>query len=165
MATILQAYEEVPMQQKHIIPLDFESTKVVPESHVWTEKDDFPSDDTFQSDDEKSKSPIPVIDLMAPNAVELIGHACETWGVFQLTNHGISSSLIDDVESQARRLFALPTEQKLKVLRSARGTTGYGCARMTQFLSKSLWHEGFTIAGCPVDHARKLWPHDHRAFW
>ncbi|XP_027080012.1 gibberellin 3-beta-dioxygenase 1 [Coffea arabica] len=166
MGTVSGAYKDVPMRLKHVIPLDFESTKVVPESHIWPETENFPLSDRVlpSDDDEKSKSWIPVIDLMAPNVVELIGHACETWGIFHLTNHGIPSSLIHDVESQARRLFSLPTEQKLKALRSADGATGYGAARMVPFLTKYLWHEGFLIAGSPIEHASVLWPHDHKTF-
>ncbi|CAI9094431.1 OLC1v1030172C1 [Oldenlandia corymbosa var. corymbosa] len=161
MATLSDAYKVIPMTLKHIIPPDFESLKRVPDSHVWPQTDvDLP----LQDDDEKPERSIPVIDLMAPNAVELIGHACEDWGAFQLTNHGISTNLIDEVESQARRLFVLPTIEKLKVLRSTDGMTGYGASRMAQSFPKLLWHEGFTIMGSPLHHAQQLWPHDHQVF-
>ncbi|KAL3500435.1 hypothetical protein ACH5RR_039528 [Cinchona calisaya] len=165
MASLSRPFEETPMHIKKIIPLDFESTKVVPESHVWQETDGFPSNcDILQFDEENSKSSIPVIDLMAPNVVELIGHACETWGTFHIINHGIPSSFVEDVESQARRLFALPIEQKLKALRTAGGSAGYGAPRMSKFFTQRLWHEGFTVVGSAVDHAKELWPHDHQAF-
>ncbi|XP_059317909.1 gibberellin 3-beta-dioxygenase 1-like isoform X1 [Lycium ferocissimum] len=159
MATTLQeAYKENPLDLQHILPIDFHSVQKVPDSHLWPKINNFPS-----NVDEKTPN-VPIIDLLAPNVVELIGHACKTWGVFQVVNHGFSSKLLDEVESQARRLFALPAEQKVRVLRSAGGATGYGAARITPFFSKFMWHEGFTIMGSPLDHARELWPHDYQYF-
>lgn len=97
--------------------------------------------------------------------MDLIGHACEKWGAFQLKNHGIPFGVIEDVEEEAKRLFALPTEQKLKALRSPGGATGYGRARISPFFPKFMWHEGFTIIGSPSHDAKKIWPNDYARFW
>ncbi|KAJ8542085.1 hypothetical protein K7X08_016951 [Anisodus acutangulus] len=159
MATTLQeAYKENPINIQHILPIDFHSIQQVPDSHLW------PKINNFQASLDEKNPNVPVIDLLAPNVVELIGHACKTWGVFQVVNHGVCSKLLDEAESQARRLFALPAEQKVRVLRSAGGATGYGAARITPFFSKFMWHEGFTVMGSPLDHARELWPHDYQYF-
>ncbi|KAJ0031463.1 hypothetical protein Pint_12738 [Pistacia integerrima] len=156
MSTLSEAYRDFPLHLHHIIPLDFNSTRAVPESHIWPN-----SDDLISSHDHPS---LPVIDLNDPQVTQLIGHACETWGAFQLVNHGIPLNLLKDAESETRRLFSLPTRQKLKVLRAPGGTTGYGIARITPFFAKYMWHEGFTIIGSPFDHAKQLWPHDHAQF-
>lgn len=159
MSTLLEAYKDNPVQLHHLIPLDFPSLSAVPESHVWPESHNLrpsPSGENFS---------IPVVDLKDPNIADNIFSACQTWGIFQVTNHGLPSGLLEDVECEARRLFSLPVEQKRKVLRSPGGATGYGCARITPFFPKLMWHEGFTIMGCSVDHARVLWSHDYKRFW
>ncbi|XP_031407499.1 gibberellin 3-beta-dioxygenase 1-like isoform X2 [Punica granatum] len=94
----------------------------------------------------------------------MVGPACEAWGMFQVINHGISTTLIRDVESEARRFFSLPAKEKMKALRSPGGAAGYGVARITPFFNKFMWHEGFTIVGSPMDHAREVWPHGYRRF-
>ncbi|OMO52394.1 Oxoglutarate/iron-dependent dioxygenase [Corchorus capsularis] len=151
-----EAYRETPIHLRHIIPLDFHSVPTVPDSHVW------PKSDAFSSDDDRFS--IPIVDLNDPDAVKLIGHACETWGAFQVINHGIPLNLLDDMESETRRLFSLPAQQKMKALREPAGIAGYGIARISPFFPKYMWHEGFTMSGSPVDHARALWPNDNARF-
>lgn len=160
MTTLSEAYRDHPLHLHHIAPLDFAAVQTMPDSHVWRPESD--NDFSFQ---EELPPDVPIIDLADPNASELIRHACETWGVFQLVNHGVSLSLLEEVENEAGRFFALPAPQKLKALRTPCGATGYGVARITPFFSKYMWHEGFTIIGSPVDHVRELWPHDHERFW
>jgi len=74
-------------------------------------------------------------------------------------------SVVEEVEEEAKRLFALPADRKLKALRSATGATGYGRARISPFFPKHMWHEGFTIMGSPCDDAKKIWPNDYAPFW
>ncbi|KAK1385662.1 Gibberellin 3-beta-dioxygenase 1 [Heracleum sosnowskyi] len=157
MSDLSEAYRDYPVHLQHIIPLDFHTVDSVPESHEW------PHSDCLKAViDEIS---IPVIDLMDPSAEKLVGHASENWGIFQVTNHGVPLSMLMDVECEARRLFLLPIEEKLKVLRSPEGATGYGAARISPFFSKFMWHEGFTIIGSSsLDHAKELWPHEHKRF-
>ncbi|XP_073129575.1 gibberellin 3-beta-dioxygenase 1-like [Henckelia pumila] len=158
--TLSEVYGDTPLQLKHIVPLDFDSIRHLPDSHVWTEPVDLSSKKNVHESDI-----VPIVDMTAPNVVELVGNACRKWGMFQVTNHGVPSGLLGDAESHARRLFALPAEQKLKALRSPGGATGYGLARISPFFSKLMWHEGFTIMGASaVDHAKLLWPHDYEAF-
>ncbi|KAI3738028.1 hypothetical protein L2E82_28046 [Cichorium intybus] len=77
---------------------------------------------------------------------------------------GVPMELVKKVESEARRLFALTTHEKRKVLRSPGGATGYGLPRISPFFPKCMWHEGFTIMGSCVDDAKVLWPHDYQRF-
>ncbi|XP_050365669.1 uncharacterized protein LOC126784231 [Argentina anserina] len=148
---------ETPSDQayKHIIPLDFNSVKSVPDSFVWLQSD------VVQSDDGLS---VPVIDLMDSNAPKLIVEACETWGIFQLKSHGIPTKIIEDIESEARKLFDLPIDQKLKAVRSPDGVSGYGIVPMQSLFSTFMWHEGLTILGSAIDQAKVLWPDDYKQF-
>nr|GMD41369.1 gibberellin 3-beta-dioxygenase 1-like [Ipomoea batatas] len=111
MTTLSEAYKEHPLSLEHIIPLDFQSLHKVPDSHLWPKITDNPNH-------HKQFASIPTVDLLAPNVVELIGHACETWGMFHVVNHGVSPSLVDEVEAQAYRLFTLPAHRKMKALRA-----------------------------------------------
>ncbi|CAN0877663.1 Gibberellin 3-beta-dioxygenase 1 [Linum grandiflorum] len=118
------------------VPFDFDSIRTVPETHVWPPPGD--GEQVFS---------IPVVDFSAPSeqSRKLIAEACEEWGMFQLTNHGIPSELLKEVEAQARRLFALPASRKLKALRSPDGVSGYGLPRISQFFEKHMWNEGDVI--------------------
>ncbi|XP_061359583.1 gibberellin 3-beta-dioxygenase 1-like [Gastrolobium bilobum] len=162
--TLSEAYRDLPLNLHHIIPLDFSSLRTLPDSHAWPQSDDDHHHFSFNGCYDGVESFIPIIDLMDPNAMELIGLACEKWGAFQLKNHGIPLSVIEEVQVEAKKLFALPAEQKLKGLRSAGGATGYGRARISPFFTKYMWHEGFTIMGSPSDDAKKIWPNDYERF-
>nr|XP_010914990.1 gibberellin 3-beta-dioxygenase 1-like [Elaeis guineensis] len=144
---------------RHPRHFEFESVREVPDSHAWPDLHDHPSVEPSGPDS------VPVVDLASPDAVPRVGRACEEWGVFQVTGHGVPSDLLDRLESQTRRLFSLPTHQKLKAARSPGNISGYGLAPISSFFSKLMWSEGFTIAGSPLEHARKLWrPEDSGEF-
>ena len=165
--SISNAYQATNIHLNNIIPLDFVSVLQLPESHVWTDDDDSGKDRRtclVRQPRAVAASP-PVIDLQAPDAVGLVGDACRTWGVFQVTNHGVPHDLLEGVEDHVRRLFELPNDQKLKALRAPNGVTGYGVPRFSPFFPKLMWHEGFTIAGSPMEHAKLLWPHHYEEFW
>lgn len=155
------AFKSHPVDIHHK-QLDFNSVQELPDSYAWSRVDD--DEDACQDDRVDSES-VPIVDLADPNALKLIGRACRTWGVFQVTNHGISKKLLDDIESLGRTLFSLPVQEKLKAARSPEGVSGYGLARISSFFPKLMWSEGFTIVGSPLDHFRQLWPHGHTKFW
>ncbi|KAL8465756.1 hypothetical protein ACS0TY_035017 [Phlomoides rotata] len=147
-----------PVNLQHKL-LDLNSFKELPETHAWSSPlDGHPF--SAATDDES----IPIIDLNDQNATQLIGHACKTWGLFQVINHNISKNLLDEIELVGSELFSLPMHQKLRAARPANGVSGYGVARISSFFQKLMWSEGFTIAGSPVEHARKLWPQDYHKF-
>lgn len=143
----------------HHTDLDLNSVRELPDSHLW------PALDSDASGAVAEVEPMPVIDLADPDVVGRIGHASETWGGFHLTGHGVQLGLIDRLESQVRRLFSLPTEQKLKAARGPASFNGYGQVPIASFFEKSLWSEGFTITDSSVDWARRLWPDDYIEFW
>ncbi|GMJ14248.1 ARABIDOPSIS THALIANA GIBBERELLIN 3 BETA-HYDROXYLASE 1, GA REQUIRING 4, gibberellin 3-oxidase 1 [Hibiscus trionum] len=134
---------------------DFNSLQELPDSYAWNHQPDY---DYPSSSDAES---VPIIDLNEPNALQAIGRACKTWGVFQVINHGVPTGLLDMAEFTSRTLFSLPVNQKLKAARSPGGVSGYGFARISSFFSKLMWSEGFTIVGSPHEHFRQLWPRDY----
>lgn len=149
----------MPSRQLTDIQLqDLSSVKELPDSYTWNQLDeDYPL---------ITNESLPVIDLQDPNAINLVGHACRTWGAFQIINHGVPTSLFHDVEGISKNLFSLPAQQKQKVARSPDSLSGYGLARISPFFSKLMWYEGFTIAGGSlVEHFRQLWPRDYTTYW
>ncbi|KAH7565132.1 hypothetical protein ACOSP7_020708 [Xanthoceras sorbifolium] len=153
-STLSDAFKGHPVHHHHKHP-DFTSLQELPDSYAWTQLDE---NSTAVCEG------VPVIDLHDPNALQLIGHACKTWGVFQIINHGISTSLLEKIESTSRSLFSLPIQQKLKASRPPDGVSGYGLARISSFFSKLMWSEGFTIAGSPLDHFCQLWPENYSQY-
>ncbi|KAL7162389.1 hypothetical protein ACSBR2_042804 [Camellia fascicularis] len=159
---VSDAFRTHPVHSPHK-HLDFNSLEELPESHAWTSLEKYSSSDSVETITGIKES-VPVIDLNDPNAMELVGHACRTWGVFQVTNHGINTSVLNRVESAGKSLFSLPIQQKLKAARSPEGVSGYGVARISPFFPKLMWSEGFTIFGSPLEHACQLWPQDYSNF-
>lgn len=135
--------------------LDLQSAREVPDSYAWPTLHDHPT----------ASEPMPVIDLADRDAARSIARACMSWGAFQVTGHRIAPRLLDALEAEIRRLFALPIQQKLKAAISPDDKSGYGPIVLSKFCGKLMWSEGFTILGSPVDQARKLWPNDHHKFW
>lgn len=141
-------------REKH---LDLNSIKELPESYAWSSEDDCPSSSNSEA--------VPVINLKDSNAMKHVGYACKTWGVFQVTNHDIPITLLNNMEASGRKLFSLPFQQKLKAARSLDGVSGYGVARISSFFPKLMWSEGFTLIDSPHQHAQKLWPQGSGNFW
>ncbi|KAH0674504.1 hypothetical protein KY290_024753 [Solanum tuberosum] len=61
------------------------------------------------------------IDLSSPDihtSVTLLKQACLDSGFFYVVNHGISQEFMDEVFAQSKKLFDLPLEEKMKILRN-----------------------------------------------
>ncbi|KAI4354064.1 hypothetical protein L6164_002964 [Bauhinia variegata] len=151
MSSITDSYKANPMKPNLIIPLDFDNVHDVPESHRWTISTEDPVVDP-------ATCSLPLVDLSDPNSTSLKRQACEKWGAFQMINHGIPLNVFEEVEIQTRRLFTLPTQQKLSALRSPDSVTGYGMPHIQTFYPKLMWTEGFQLIGYPMKDATKLWP-------
>ena len=159
MPSLSEAFRTHPVYLHHKHHSDFNSLQqYLPDSYAWTQQDS----DAYADTNDKS---VPVIDLKEPNAVKLIGHACRTWGVFQVVNHGVPMKLFTDIQRACLALFSLPLHQKLKAARSPDGVSGYGRARISSFFPKLMWSECFTILDSPLHLFLQLWPQDHAKYW
>ncbi|OWM79688.1 hypothetical protein CDL15_Pgr023100 [Punica granatum] len=61
---------------------------------------------------------VPVIDLGCParaSIIREIGHACASYGFFQVINHGVSKEMVERMFGVAREFFGLPVEEKMKL--------------------------------------------------
>lgn len=76
-----------------------------------------------------------------------IGAACHDTGFFYLENHGIEPPIFDSVYAQARKFFALPMNEKMKLYigKSARNR-GYSPMREEKLSAKGDLKESFDLA-------------------
>ncbi|KAK2383926.1 protein SRG1 [Trifolium repens] len=106
---------------------------------------------------------LPVIDLSKLlshdlNQPELkkLHYACKEWGFFQLINHGVSGSLVENVKKGAEEFFNLPMEEKKKFEQREGDVQGYGQAFVVSEEQKLDWADMFFLFTLP-SHIRK--PH------
>uniref|UniRef100_A0A7I4CR67 Fe2OG dioxygenase domain-containing protein n=1 Tax=Physcomitrium patens TaxID=3218 RepID=A0A7I4CR67_PHYPA len=74
--------------------------------------------------------PLECINMASPDKHETaarVREACVTSGFFYLVNHGVDSALLDEVFVQSKKFFALPLEEKMKVIhdKNHRGYTPF----------------------------------------
>ncbi|KAF6138800.1 hypothetical protein GIB67_025962 [Kingdonia uniflora] len=112
-------------------------------------------------------SEIPVISLAGIDETEgrrgeickKIVEACEGWGVFQVVDHGVDTSLITEMARLAREFFALPPEEKLKFDMTGGKKGGFIVSSHLQGEAVQDWREIMTYFSYPIrtrDYSR--WP-------
>ncbi|KAL9239847.1 hypothetical protein vseg_014128 [Gypsophila vaccaria] len=166
MGILSEASKENPIDDNFISPIDFNSSKNVPKSHDWFDETTLSSSSNDSKINPNSKevskellTSIPIIDLNDPNILVKIYNACENWGFLQITNHGVSNEILEKLETQVKKLFDLPFDEKMKALRAPDSSAGYGSPKIAPFFPKKMWTEGFTILGDSLfHHAKLLWP-------
>ena len=118
---------------------------------------------------------VPVIDVAevfadsssnaAVSAIDQIAEACQTWGFFQVVNHDISTDQIAEVWQQTHALFALPVEEKLKMLRNRENPWGFYNNELTKNQRDKKEVFDFTREGVdPIYHQTNRWPEHQPAF-
>ncbi|KAL0699525.1 hypothetical protein Bca4012_055647 [Brassica carinata] len=123
-----------PIHLPHSHQPDFTSLPELPDSYTWTSKDDplF----TAPLSPQAAVENIPLIDLNHPDAANQIGHACRTWGAFQIANHGVPLELLQGIEFLTGSLFQLPVQRKLK---AASDIVEQYEEQMQKLASKLMW--------------------------
>ncbi len=112
---------------------------------------------------------LPIIDIAPlysddesawPDVAERIDRACREWGFFYIVGHPISSERIDTLLGAAKRFFALPAEEKLKIdITQTAHHRGYGAIATEQLDPskpsdlKETFDMGFHM---PADHPEVL---------
>ncbi|XAR66639.1 Codeine 3-O-demethylase [Bertholletia excelsa] len=106
---------------------------------------------------------IPVIDLQqllvgeaTDFELEKLHDSCKEWGIFQLVNHGVSSSLVDKLKSDIVEFYKLPLEEKMRYKLRPGEVEGYGQTIIVEEGQKVDWADRFYMLTNPV-HRRK--PH------
>ncbi|KAF8008403.1 hypothetical protein BT93_K2169 [Corymbia citriodora subsp. variegata] len=114
---------------------------------------------------ETSLLQVPVIDLSKLSSsdgdsmesnLEKLDAACRDWGFFQLINHGVSCSLLEEVKLGIQEFFKLPMEEKRKFWQQEGDLQGFGQAFVVSEEQKLDWGDMFYVVSLPR-HLRK--PH------
>ncbi|CAJ2677726.1 unnamed protein product [Trifolium pratense] len=101
---------------------------------------------------------LPVIDLSILMSQDLnlkepelhkLHSACKEWGFFQLINHGVSTSLVENVKIGAKEFYNLPIEEKLKFSQKEGDVEGYGQAFVMSEEQKLDWADMFFLVTLP----------------
>ena len=102
---------------------------------------------------------VPVIDIAdldgAP-ARAAIDRACTGWGFFQVTGHGMDRSVIDEIFAMSRAFFALPADDKRRILRDADNPWGYYDKELTK--NRQDWKEIYDFGPDVGDGRSPRWP-------
>ncbi|KAE8703339.1 Protein SRG1 [Hibiscus syriacus] len=116
----------------------------------------------LRSDVEKAVVPdqalqIPVIDMQklvsgGPNnsEIEKLDFACEERGIFQLVNHGVDSTLVENLKTQIAKFFKLPMEEKKKWWQTPGNAEGFGQAFVVSEDQKLDWGDLFFMLTHPL---------------
>ncbi|KAL6546440.1 hypothetical protein OROMI_022161 [Orobanche minor] len=115
------------------------------------------------SSDNNSFAPIPVLDmkkLLAEEGenrrLEKFHSTCKDWGIFQLVNHGVDSSLLEKLKYEIQEFYKLPLEDRLRYRIRAGEVEGYGQKIVVSEDQKVDWADRFYMITNPI-HRRK--PH------
>lgn len=102
---------------------------------------------------------IPTIDMRSlvsqegrNSELEKLHATCKEWGIFQLVNHGVSSSLMEKLKYEIQELFKLPIEEKMKYRIRPGDVEGYG--NVTRSDGNLDWGDRFYMMTNPT-HRRK----------
>ncbi|CAK9170719.1 unnamed protein product [Ilex paraguariensis] len=123
------------------------------------------SDRPNLNDVEISDGSIPLIDLQGlhgPHRVDVIkqiGLACQQDGFFQVKNHGISESLVNNMLRIAGEFFRLPESERLKIysddpLKTTRLSTSFNIR--TEKVSN--WRDFLRLHCYPLEDFVNEWP-------
>ncbi|RZC22600.1 protein DMR6-LIKE OXYGENASE 1-like [Glycine soja] len=108
---------------------------------------------------------IPLIDLQdlhGPNRshiIQQIDQACQNYGFFQVTNHGVPEGVIEKIMKVTREFFGLPESEKLK----SYSTDPFKASRLSTSFNVnsekvSNWRDFLRLHCHPIEDYIKEWP-------
>ncbi|KAJ0783602.1 putative codeine 3-O-demethylase [Helianthus annuus] len=108
------------------------------------------------SDDDARVPSVPVVDLhclLSGSCSELhkLHTASKEWGFFQVINHGISESILEDFKTEVLNMFNLPMEEKLKLWQEEDNHEGFGQLFVVSEDQKLDWSDMFYLTTLPHD--------------
>ncbi len=102
---------------------------------------------------------VPMIDLGDRASVGQIADACREWGFLQVVGHGIPRMLVEKVRESTHSFFALPVDQKERIIRTRENPWGYYNNELTKNQRDKKEVFDYASGGIdPVYGAKNRWP-------
>ncbi|XP_047336756.1 probable 2-oxoglutarate-dependent dioxygenase SLC1 [Impatiens glandulifera] len=147
--------------QKGVKRLYDKGISKLPTQYIWPALDR-PDMSKTQSDNLQ----LPVIDfaeLQGPNRIrvlESLQKACETYGFFQVVNHGIPVDVTSTMMEASKRMFELPFEEREKYMTpDMAALVRYGTSFIQTMDGVLSWRDFFKLTcNPPVSQAVQNWP-------
>ncbi|KAH9625160.1 hypothetical protein KSS87_022546 [Heliosperma pusillum] len=96
--------------------------------------------------------------LDSEEELQKFGSLINSWGCFQLVNHGIPSSKLDQVLEVCKEFFSLPIEEKQKYIQDPGQLEGWGGDTMSKDQNFN-WSDRFLLLFYPEETRNpKFWP-------
>ncbi|KAF6985551.1 hypothetical protein CFC21_003395 [Triticum aestivum] len=145
----------------------FADSTVIPDRYA---RPDEVGDGVVVGDDESHE--LPLVDmarLLDSESSEAetakLGSACRDLGFFQLTNHGLDESVVQDMKNNAMQFFRLPLEKKNAVGIQAGGLGGFGHHFTGPSRDKLDWAESLILTTQENEQTNvEFWPADPPTF-
>ncbi|KAG6692116.1 hypothetical protein I3842_10G097000 [Carya illinoinensis] len=110
---------------------------------------------------ESSLPSVPVIDLerlviedSSNSELERLHSACKDWGFFQVVNHRVSTSLLEEFRTEIENFFRLPYEEKKKLWQQADNHEGFGQLFVVSEDQKLDWSDMFYVTTLPLNQRK-----------
>ncbi|XP_066341691.1 2-oxoglutarate-dependent dioxygenase 11-like [Miscanthus floridulus] len=109
---------------------------------------------------------IPVVDLgrfidsqTSQQEAAVLKSACEDWGFFQVKNHGIPETVLENMRNNLEYFFRLPLDEKNKFAQLPRDLQGYGQAFVESEHQTLDWCDRlYLVTQPPHDRDMRPWP-------
>jgi len=146
--------------------LSFTTVKEIADSGITQVPSIFLQPQTTQVPHGVRSQQIPVLDLKGlegdgrTEILQQISNACETWGIFQVVNHGVPTMVMDKMMEAARRFNREPVEEKMKYSNPDNSTAliHYGSGFTFHRSQAQLWKDAITINCAPRSPPPSEWP-------
>nr|ADN39436.1 flavonoid biosynthesis oxidoreductase protein [Solanum lycopersicum] len=111
---------------------------------------------------------VPIIDLSCGDQAQIIrqiGEACQTYGFFQVINHGVPKEVVEKMLGVAGEFFNLPVEEKLKLYsddpsKTMRLSTSFNVKKETVH----NWRDYLRLHCYPLEKYAPEWPSNPSSF-
>jgi len=124
---------------------------------------------------ESPQPTIPIIDIgplanagtLREKTIGLIGTACQNWGLFYITGHGLSDDLLASVWRETKTFFALPSAAKQAVVRTKDNSRGWYNRELTKNIRdmKEVFDFGHSPHPNLPEHDPSNWTRDGFNQW
>ncbi|KAL9247812.1 hypothetical protein vseg_021202 [Gypsophila vaccaria] len=91
--------------------------------------------------------------------------ALVSWSCFQIINHGMTSTYLDEVREVSKGFCVQPIEERMKYMRGVSDPEGYGNDTILSQNVPHNWNDRLYLTVFPEDQRRlHLWPHTPSSF-